>query len=353
MKKITLFLGTALTLGALAIPAFSEEKKVGNNTITAIKGVQVGQKSDLQSMTGVTVIRFAGQGGIAAVDVEGTASGTRETDLLDPVNLVHRINALVLSGGSAWGLDAAAGVIRCLEEQGIGSPVGKNMVVPIVPAPVLFDLSAGSYHVRPTAEWGYETCITANSKAVASGNVGAGTGATVAREGGMGKATKGGIGSALRTLPDGGKIGALVAANAFGEIRNGRREIIAGVRRAEKGAWTPTLEFLPRRKDVRGFSGKNTTIGVIVTDVPLSKTQLSRVAQMAHGGMARVISHTMHDGETLFVVSTAQEEVTATSAEVNLIGAAAADVTAAAIEDAVKRAESHGGFVSATQWGGE
>jgi L-aminopeptidase/D-esterase-like protein len=355
MKKITLLLGTTLALGALVIPAFSGEKRVENNTITAIEGVQVGQKSAPQAMTGVTVIRFAGQGAIAAADVRGSAPGTRETDLLDPVNLVHRINALVLSGGSAWGLDAASGVMRCLEEKGLGFPVGKNMAVPIVPAAVLFDLSVGNYHVRPTAEWGYESCIIANSEPVASGNVGAGTGATTGKAGGMEKATKGGIGSALLTLPGGEKIGALIAVNSFGEIRNSKGEIIAGVRNAEKGSWIPTLDLLSGRKEVQGFSGKNTTIGVIITDVALSKTQLNKVAQMAHDGMARAIfpSHTMYDGDTLFAVSTAQEEITATPAEVNLIGAAAADVTAAAIVDAVKSADSLGGFISATEWSGK
>ena len=208
-----------------------------NKTITAISGVTVGHVTDEQNATGVTVVRFAGDGARAAVSVQGAAPGTRETDLLDPGNLVDRVHGIVLTGGSAFGLDAASGVMAVLEEEGQGLGVLPDVVVPIVPAAVLFDLALGSSSVRPSADWGMRAASEASSDPVQSGNIGAGTGATVGKLAGPAFATKGGLGSASLTLPNGVKVAALVAVNAVGEIVDSATgAVIAGVRGSEKGA---------------------------------------------------------------------------------------------------------------------
>lgn len=332
-----------------------ESSELENTTITAIPGIRVGHYTDTKNLKGCTVIRFTKEGAIAAVDVRGAAPGTRETDLLDPINLVNKVHAIVLSGGSAYGLDAASGVMHCMEEEAVGFPVGQGIVVPIVPAAVLFDLHIGNPKVRPSAKWGFQACKKADISPVKIGNVGAGTGATVGKLLGMDRAMKSGLGSAVHHLSDEVSVGAIVAVNALGEIvdsDNGR--IIAGIRGDEKGSFQSSVKVLEQGVG-NLFAGTNTTIGVVATTVPLSKTQLKKIAQMAHDGMARAIfpAHTMYDGDTIFAVSvpSQQEKAMTKSADmVNLVGTAAAGVMAKAIINAVEHATSVRGYPAASDW---
>jgi len=329
-----------------------------NETITAISGITVGHVTDEQNATGVTVIRFAGDGATAAVSVQGAAPGTRETDLLEPGNLVDKVHAIVLAGGSAYGLDAASGVATALEGEGQGLAVLPDVVVPIVPAAVLFDLAIGSSKIRPTSEWGKQAVHDASPEPVKSGNLGAGTGATVGKLAGPMFATKGGLGSALLRLPDGTKVAALVAVNAVGEIFNSATgAVIAGVRGSEKGAYRPAVDIAMGLSDGQGPIGSNTTIGIVVTDAPLTKADLKKVAEMGHDGFARAIRpvHTQFDGDALFAVSTATtdknaEEALNFPANLNSIGVAAARVVESAIIDAVTAAESLSGCVASRDW---
>ena len=327
-----------------------------NDTITAIPGIRVGHCTDIENLTGCTVIRFEPAGATAAVDVRGSAPGTRETDLLDPVNLVETVHAVVLSGGSAYGLDAASGVMACLEQENIGMPVGEGVVVPIVPAAVLFDLAVGNPKVRPSAEWGFQACSKADQSPVKMGNVGAGTGATVGKLLGMDRAMKSGLGSALLRLPGGFSVGALVAVNALGDVFDPETGgIVAGIRGDKAGKFLPSTEVILKQGAEQIFPGTNTTIGIIATDFPLTKTQLKKVAGMAHDGMARAINpaHTMYDGDTIFAVSVpSQKNVPeiASADIVNLVGTAAAEVMAKAIVNGVKKAESVGGYWAVTDW---
>ena len=329
-----------------------------NKTITAISGVTVGHVTDEQNATGVTVVRFAGDGACAAVSVQGAAPGTRETDLLDPGNLVDRVHAIVLTGGSAFGLDAASGVMAVLEEEGQGLGVLPDVVVPIVPAAVLFDLALGSSSVRPSAECGMRAASEASSDPVQSGNIGAGTGATVGKLAGPAFATKGGLGSGSLTLPNGVKVAALVAVNAVGEIVDSATgAVIAGVRGLEKGAYRSSVDIAMGLSDEEGPIGSNTTIGIVVTDAPLSKADLKKVAEMAHDGFARAIRpvHTQFDGDTLFAASTATHDESVKTAShsgaiLNSIGVAAAKVVEMAIIDGVTKAESLLGCVANQDW---
>lgn len=329
-----------------------------NKTITAISGVTVGHVTDEQNATGVTVVRFAGDGARAAVSVQGAAPGTRETDLLDPGNLVDRVHGIVLTGGSAFGLDAASGVMAVLEEEGQGLGVLPDVVVPIVPAAVLFDLTLGSSSVRPSAEWGMRAASEASSDPVQSGNIGAGTGATVGKLAGPAFATKGGLGSASLTLPNGVKVAALVAVNAVGEVVDSATgAVIAGVRGSEKGAYRSSVDIAMGLSDEEGPIGSNTTIGIVVTDAPLSKADLKKVAEMAHDGFARAIRpvHTQFDGDTLFAVSTATHDENVKTAShsgaiLNSIGVAAAKAVEMAIIDGVTEAESLLGCVASEDW---
>ena len=329
-----------------------------NKTITAISGVTVGHVTDERNATGVTVVRFAGDGACASVSVQGAAPGTRETDLLNPGNLVEKVHAIVLAGGSAFGLDAASGVMAVLEEQGQGLDVLPDVVVPIVPAAVLFDLALGASNVRPSAEWGRRAAAEASSDSIKSGNVGAGTGATVGKLAGPAFAMKGGLGSALLTLPNGAKIAALVAVNAVGEIVDSSTgTVIAGVRGSEKGAYRSAVDIAMGLSNEDGPIGSNTTIGIVVTDAPLAKADLKKVAEMAHDGFARAIRpvHTQFDGDTLFAVSTSAHDENVVSASnsgasLNSIGVAAAKVVEIAIIDAVTEAESLLGCVASRDW---
>ena len=291
---------------------------------------------------------LAREGAVAGVDVRGSAPGTRETDLLDPENTVERVHAVVLSGGSAFGLAAADGTVRFLEEAGIGYPVGPFRV-PIVPAAILFDLGVqGPGAVRPGADCGYRAAAAAGSDPVRRGNAGAGAGATVGKSRGSARAMKGGIGSASLRFPDGLVVAALIAVNAVGDVvdpADGR--VVAGVRDDEGNladARRLLLESLsgPDAEGGGPLAGANTTIGVVAVNAPLTKAEANKVAEMAHDGLARTIYpvHTPADGDTLFALSTGRGP----AARVGRVGALAAEAVARAVLDAVRSAESLPGY---------
>ena len=327
-----------------------------NATITAINGIVVGHVTDTTHLTGVTVIRFGSEGARAAVSVQGAAPGTRETDLLEPGNLVEKVHALVLSGGSAYVLDAATGVMAALESEGIGLPVFDGVVVPIVPAAVLFDLQVGSSAVRPSDGWGRLAAEEANSQPVLSGNVGAGTGATVGKLLGPSSVTKGGLGNALIELDSGIKVSALVAVNAVGEVVDSSTgETIAGVRSEKRGNYESAVDIALNSQSAKPLIGTNTTIGVVVTNAQLTTTQLRKIANMAHDGLARAVRpvHTQFDGDTMFAMSmpdSVQSGESVAESLLNTVGIAAAKVMELAIIDAVKSAESIGGVVASCDW---
>lgn len=317
----------------------------GVNSITDVEGILVGHDTDAEAATGCTVILAAG-GAVGGVDVRGGAASTRGTDMLNPLNLVERVNAIVLTGGSAFGLDAACGVMEWLEARGIGFDVGVTKV-PIVSAAVVFDLSIGSALVRPNRASGIRACEAAAPTVTAQGNVGAGTGATVGKLWGMPSAMKGGLGMASLTLPDGVVVGALVVVNAFGDVRDWRTgALLAGARDLQTGRLANMVEQMKQGILRRSFApppnvwSANTTLGVVATNAALTKAQATKVAQMAHDGLARVIApvHTMYDGDVIFTLSCGDQ-----SGDLNLIGVVAAEVVAEAINNAVKCAETlHG-----------
>ena len=302
------------------------------NAITDVRGIQVGHAQDEHALTGCTVI-LCRKGAVAGVDVRGGAPGTRETDLLNPINLVEKVHAVVLAGGSAFGLDAASGVVRYLEEHKIGLKAGAARV-PIVPAAILYDLALGRADVRPDSAMGYRAAAAASSGSPAEGNIGAGTGASIGKIRGMRYATKSGIGTSSLDV-NGVTIGALVAVNAVGDVvdpKNGK--VIAGLRSGS------TLEWMKTQK-TRSTVKSNTVIGVVATDAKLTKAAATKIAQMAHDGLARTIipAHTMFDGDTIFALSTGEKD-----ADVSILGAFAAEVMSEAILRAVKMAASAGGL---------
>ncbi|QEA11923.1 P1 family peptidase [Comamonas flocculans] len=273
--------------------------------ITDVAGLEVGHFSDPRRPTGCSVV-IAREGAVAGVDVRGAAPGTRETDLLDPTHLVPHVHAIMLAGGSAWGLDAASGAMRWLEEHGIGMDVGAGLV-PLVPAAVLFDLHVGDPAVRPDAQAGYAACVAASRQRPAEGNVGAGSGATVGKLFGPELAMKSGIGTASVRLGE-VTVGALVACNAVGDVvdpANG--QTVAGARTADGRALRHCTAAMLRGEALHPLlAGTNTTIGVVATDAPLTKAEAKRLATTAHDGLARTINpvHTMMDGDTLFALTT-------------------------------------------------
>lgn len=327
-----------------------------NQTITAIAGVAVGHDTDLENLTGVTVIRFADPGAVAGVSVMGSAPGTRETDLLEPTNLVDTVNAIVLTGGSAFGLAAATGVVSVLEQAGSGLSVAPGQVVPIVPGAVIFDLGVGNSKVRPDANAGERAARSASDQPVKMGNVGAGTGATVGKLKGAARATKGGLGSSLISLPGGKLVGCLVVVNPVGEVRDpSSGSILAGIRGDNRGEFLSSVEAITGGLSGEVLPGTNTTIAAIVTNVLMTKTQLTKVAQMAHDGMARAINpvHTQFDGDTVFAASTKTspiESELSPADTVNQIGTAAAEALAQAIVLAVRHAQTTSDIPSAAEW---
>jgi L-aminopeptidase/D-esterase-like protein len=324
------------------------------DSLTDVPGVTVGHAQDKLAVTGCTVV-LCRNGAVGGVDQRGGAPGTRETDPLRPMHLVQQVHAVVLAGGSAFGLEAASGVVRWLEAQGVGFDVGVAKV-PIVPAAILFDLGLGRADVRPTAEMGFAACQAATDRPVEQGSVGAGTGASVGKILGMAQAVKSGIGSASQRLENGLVVGALVSVNAMGDVLDPKTgAILAGARRPEAASgddpFADTLEVMRRTASQRDMSfgqAENTVIGVVATNARLTKESANKVAQMAQDGVARCIrpAHTMVDGDTLFALATGEID-----ADVNLVGAMAAEVVADSILRAVRLASSLGGLPTAADLG--
>lgn len=332
--------------------------KMLHNSITDIPGIRVGHSQDETALTGCTVILCEG-GAVGGVDQRGGAPGTRETDALHPIHLVNVVHGVILSGGSAFGLDSASGVVRYLEERGVGFDV-RVAKVPIVPAAILFDLGIGQADLRPGPEMGYQACLNASTDPPAEGNVGAGTGATVGKILGMQHAMKSGIGTASLAIGGGIYVGAIAAVNVFGDVIDpGTGEIIAGARLVHTGPlkigkgpyFADTLEVMRSLtgRTVLGFaSHEHTAIGVVATNAKLTKEQTNKVAQMAHDGLARTVrpAHTMLDGDTIFALATGERR-----ADVNIVGAFAAQVFAQAVLRAVWAAKPVAGLPSALERG--
>ncbi len=316
--------------------------------ITEVAGIEVGHYTDRAAATGCTVV-ICRNGAVAAVDVRGGAPGSRETELLRPGNLVEQINAVLISGGSSFGLDAAAGVMRYLEEQGVGFKLGQS-TIPIVPAAILFDLNLITGRVRPGPEEGYQACLAGSSETVEEGSVGAGTGATVGKLLGMERATKGGIGTASLRLPDGTIVGALVAVNAYGGVVDHcTGEIVAGPRKDDGAGFHDSVELLLKHdKESRHSASLNTTIAVVATDAILTKDQAHYLARVSHDGLAITIRpcHTIRDGDTVFALATGATSITPNLTQ---LGAAAVEVVARSVLRAVDMAEGLGGVPSAKE----
>lgn len=312
-------------------------------SLTDVPGIRVGHATDPVGLTGCTVV-LCEEGAIGGVDQRGGAPGTRETDLMRPMHLVERVHAVLLTGGSAFGLAAADGVVRYLEERGVGFDTGVAKV-PIVPAAVIFDLNLGDPTARPDAAMGYAACQAATDGPVPEGNVGAGTGASAGKLLGITRAMKTGIGSTAVRLGDGLVVAALMVVNPFGNVVDPRSGLIlAGVRPPEMERPADPLllmQFFYEKGLLRPSPATNTVIGVVATNARLSKEEVNKVAQMAQDGVARAVrpAHTMFDGDTLFALATGEKPV-----DVNVVGAFAAEVVAQAIARAAKTAESAGGL---------
>ncbi len=312
------------------------------NAITDIPGIRVGHASDLEALTGCTVI-LCEAGAVGGVDQRGGAPGTRETDALYPLHLVQQVHAIALAGGSAFGLDSASGVVRYLEESGVGFDVGVARV-PIVPAAILFDLGVGRADVRPDAAMGYQACLNATDGPLEAGNVGAGCGATVGKVLGISQAMKAGMGNASIHLGNGLVVGAIVAVNAFGDVidpldgtilAGARQTIHPGEKVQAERRFVDTMQVFRRMAaDLNlNFSHRtNTVIGVVATNAGLTKEQANKMAQMAQDGLARTIrpAHTMVDGDTIFALSLGELK-----ADTSLIGAFAAEAFSQAILNAI------------------
>ncbi len=321
-----------------------------NDTITGVAGIEVGHYTDLEAATGCTVV-LCRQGATGGVDVRGSAPGTRETDLLRPMNLVEKVHAVVLTGGSAYGLDASGGVMRWLEEHGIGFDVGVGLV-PCVSSAVLFDLAIGDAAVRPGPEAGYAACQVASDGPVAEGCVGAGTGATVGKLFGPALAIKAGLGTAARLIHGGVTVGALVAVNAFGDVIDpDSGQQLAGPRDPSGRGLTDTQSRMlgDLSQTMLGFPS-NTSLAVVATDAVLTKEGANKMAQMAQDGLARSIRpvHTMWDGDTVFAMATGRKE--GVPVDVSVVGTVAALVLAEAVVRAVQKASTLAGVPNVRDW---
>ena len=331
------------TLAAQASPPASPRATSG---LTAVDGIKVGHHTLTERPTGCTVILVDGDA-VGGVSQRGGAPGTRETDLLDPLNMVDKVNAVLLAGGSAFGLEAATGTVRWLEEHDIGWSAGPSKV-PIVPAAILFDLGVGGNpKIRPTADCGYKAAAAASTSAVQEGSVGAGAGATVGKLGGMGRAMKSGVGTASITLPSGLVVAALVAVNAVGDIIDpATGKVVAGVRNPDDTFADARAILRSGVNAARPRAGENTTIGLVATNAKLTKPQAARMALMADDGYARAISpaHTNGDGDTVFSLATGRWDGTA---DISVIGALAAEAMADAIVRAATQATGAAGIPAA------
>ncbi len=322
-----------------------------HNAITDVPGICVGHAQDMEALTGCTVI-LCEEGAVGGVDVRGGSPGTRETDLLRPLHRVEHVHAVMLSGGSAFGLAAASGTMTYLEERGIGFDM-RVAHVPIVPAAIFFDLGIGDASVRPDAAMGYQACLNASRERPAEGNVGAGTGAVVGQILGPGQAMKSGIGTASIEVGAGVVVGAIFVVNSLGDVVDPETgTILAGARSADLGPihigapgyFADALQVMKTpigRAAMAIATRQNTVIGVVATNARLDKVQVNKVAQMAHDGMARTLrpAHTMLDGDTIFALATGRRK-----ADVSIVGAFAAEATAQAIVRAVQTARSAGGL---------
>jgi L-aminopeptidase/D-esterase-like protein len=357
MSEMARAAGIGLVVLGIATTIFLQAQRtpVTHKGITDVPGIRVGHHTLTERPTGCTVVLVDGAGAVGGVSQRGAAPGTRETDLLNPLNTVERVNAIVLTGGSAYGLDAAQGVVRYLEEKKIGYPIA-GTVVPIVPAAVLMDLGfGGSSTIRPTADCGYRAATSAGTSAVTEGNVGAGAGATVGKiVGDRSRAMKAGLGTASVSLANGLVVGAIVAVNAVGDVVDpSTGAIVAGVR-SEDGKRLADARAVLRSLKPSAASGprpgEHTTIAIVATNARLTKAEVSRVALMADDGLARAInpSHTIADGDTVFALATG---ALAERVDVTTVGSIAADVLAEAIVRAAVQATGSGGLPSARDLG--
>ena len=319
--------------------------------VTNVPGIEVGHYTDLTQATGCTVA-LCRAGAVGGVDVRGGAPGTRETDLLRPGNQVQQVHAVLLTGGSAFGLAAADGVMGYLEGHGVGFKMGAN-IIPIVSAAVLFDLNLVGGQSRPGPAEGLKACEAASSGRVTEGSVGAGTGATVAKALGIAHALKSGLGTACIQLGDGLAVGALVAVNAFGGIvDHSTGEVVAGPRGQEPPLIMDTMELLiDNEPQLDAHPGENTTIGLVATNAPLTKEQANFLARISHDGLAMTVRpcHTLRDGDTMFAMATGTSNA---SPDLTRLGAAAVEATAQAVLRAIRHASSLGGIPSALEWTG-
>lgn len=352
LVAVVVTLATAATVSTqvqLTVKQMAAEKG-----LTQVTGLRVGHHTLTERPTGCTVVLVDGAGAVGGISQRGAAPGTRETDLLDPLNMVERVNAIVLTGGSAYGLDAAQGVVRYLEERKVGYAIA-GTVVPIVPAAVLMDLGfGGDSTIRPTADCGYRAATTASNGAVAEGNVGAGAGATVGKLlGRRERAMKAGIGSASISLSNGLVVGAIVAVNAVGDVIDPMTGMVVAGIRTDDGRRLADARVLlrsPRPAMTGPQPGANTTIALVATNARLSKAEVNRVALMADDGLSRAVvpSHTIADGDTVFSLATA---TWSGQADVTTIGALAAEALSEAIVRAAVHATSSGGLPAARDLG--
>lgn len=316
------------------------------NTINIfnISGLQVGQSDDPVGLTGVTVLRFD-EGATCGVDVRGAAPGTRETDLLKPENLIDKVHAIVLAGGSVFGLDAMSGVTKYLAEQKIGCDVGIAKI-PIVTGAVLFDLALGRVDAKPDAKMGYTAAQIANQHTIREGNAGAGMGASVAKSAGMNSAIKSGLGTYAMRSDCGLIVAAIIAVNAWGDIVNGG-QLIASTRASDGVTMTPGTRSILSKEASQAYIAQNTTIGAIITNANVNKSQALKIAQMGHDGYARAINpvHTLFDGDTLFCAGT--NEIVFD--DMNTLGIMASEVVQKAIYRAITQASSAGGLPTAAE----
>jgi L-aminopeptidase/D-esterase-like protein len=336
----------ALAAAAMALSlAAPVQTQMASKGLTDVPGIKVGHLTRPERPTGCTVI-LAEAGAVAGVDVRGSAPGTIETDLLNPVNLVQQVHAVFLSGGSAFGLDVATGVRKYLYEKKIGFET-RVAKVPIVPGAIVFDLGVGGRpDIWPTADCGYQAAAGASDGPVAEGNVGAGAGATVGKSGGAGTSMKGGLGTASVRLADGLIVAAIVVANGFGDVIDpATGALVAGVRTSDGKGLADARKLLRAGRLLPAAGGQNTTIGVVATNARLTKVQTTKVAQMAHDGIARSIypAHTMNDGDAIFALAIGVVD----TSDVSRVGALGAEVMAEAIVRAVRAAESIPGYPAA------
>jgi L-aminopeptidase/D-esterase-like protein len=316
------------------------------NAITDVPGIKVGHASDFKALTGCTVV-LCEEGAIGAVDIRGTAAGTRQIDALTPLHLVDKIHAILLAGGSAFGLDAAGGVTVYLEKRGKGFDVSKTKI-PIVPTAVIFDFGIGDFRIRPDREMGYQACLNA-SKKVEEGSVGAGTGATVGKLFGIERAMKGGVGTSSIQGPKGLMVGALVVVNAFGDVLDpDSHQMLAGARKSKESfRWANSSKWIKKGVTRKQFgpttppesTSFNTTLGVIATNADLTKKEAHQVAQIAHSGLPKIISplHTTFDGDLIFAISYGKKK-----ADVNTIGLLGETVLIESVKKAVTQAKGFG-----------